>query len=209
MGRYTGPACRLCRREGIKLFLKSVRCHMAKCPIETGRPAPGMHGQRRGRKPTDYGMQLREKQRLKRQYGLHEGQFHLFFKRVAQRRGVTGELLLQLLETRLDNIVFRLGFASSRRAARQFVSHGHVIVDGHKCDIPSTILKAGSVVLVKENPKSRASAGKSMEAAASREVPQWLSLDAKNFSGQCVRIPTREEIAPVVDEQLVVELYSK
>ncbi len=193
----------------MKLFLKSVRCYMAKCPIETGRPAPGMHGQRRGRKPTDYGVQLREKQRLKRLYGLHEGQFSLFFKRVARRRGVTGELLLQMLETRLDNIVYRLGFASSRRAARQFVAHGHIVVDGRKCDIPSTILKAAAVVMVKENAKSRAFAGKSMEAGASREVPQWMSLDAKNFSGQLVRIPTREEIAPVVDEQLVVELYSK
>ena len=209
MGRYTGPACRLCRREGMKLFLKSARCYMAKCPIETGRPSPGMHGQRHGRKPTDYGLQLREKQRLKRMYGLQEGQFRLFFERVARKRGITGELLLQMLETRLDNIVYRLGIASSRRAARQFVTHGHVVVNGRKCDIPSMIVSAGAMVLVKDNAKSRAYAGKSIEASASREVPSWLSLDAKNFSGQLVRIPTREEIAPIVDEQLVVELYSK
>jgi len=209
MGRYVGPACRLCRREGMKLFLKSARCYMAKCPIETGRPAPGMHGQRHARKPSDYSVQLREKQRLRRQYGLPEGQFRLFFHRAARRRGITGELLLQMLETRLDNIVFRLGFATSRKAARQFVSHGHMLVDKRKCNIPSMVLKAGSVVIVRDNAKSRQSAGKSLEAAASREVPNWLSLDATNFSGQIVRIPSRDEIAPIVDEQQVVELYSK
>ena len=209
MGRYTGPVCRRCRREGIKLFLKGTRCYMAKCPIETGRPAPGMHGQRRGRKLSDYGVQLREKQRLRRQYGLQEKQFRLFFKRAVRRRGITGETLLQLLEARLDNVVYRLGFAPSRRAARQIVSHNHVRVNGHKAGIPSIILKAGSVVQIKDHPKSKELAKKNLELAESQEIPSWLALDTKALSGEFVRVPTRDEIAPVVDEQLVVELYSK
>lgn len=209
MGRYTGPACKLCRREGMKLFLKGLRCSTAKCPIETGRPAPGMHGQRRGRKLSDYGVQLREKQRLRRQYGLREKQFRLFFERAARRRAVTGELLLQMLETRLDNLVYRFGFAESRRAARQFVSHSHVLVNGRRAAIPSMIIGPGALVQVKDRPKSRAMAGKSLEAAEGRELPSWLSLNAQNFSGELVRVPTRDEIAPVVDEQVVVELYSK
>lgn len=209
MGRYCGPACRLCRREGMKLFLKGARCAMAKCPIETGRPPPGVHGQRRGRKMSDYGMQLREKQRLRRQYGLQEKQFKLFFERAARRRGVTGEILLQMLEVRLDNLVFRLGFAPSRRAARQLVSHGHLTVNGRKASIPSMVVKPGSVIQVKARAKSRETAGKYLEAAQGREVAPWLALDAKAFSGTLVRIPTREEIAPIVDEQLIVELYSK
>jgi len=209
MGRYVGPACRMCRREGMKLFLKGARCLMAKCPIETGRPAPGMHGQRRSRKMSDYGVQLREKQRLRRQFGLQEGQFRVLFERVLRRRGVTGEQLLQMLESRLDNLVFRLGFAFSRKSARQFVTHNHVTVDGHKANIPSMIVKPGSVVQVRDRTKSRELAAKSLEAASGRDVASWLALDAKKFSGELVRIPTREEIAPVVNEQLVVELYSK
>jgi len=209
MGRYTGPACRLCRREGMKLFLKGSRCTMAKCPIETGRAVPGMHGQRRGRKLSDYGQQLREKQRLRRQYGLQESQFRLFFARAARRRGVTGEILLQMLESRLDNLVYRLGFAQSRRAARQFISHNHVTVNGRKASIPSMIVKPGSVIQVKSKTGSREAATKSLELAEGRELSPWLARDEKALSGTLVRIPTREEIAPVVDEQLVVELYSK
>ena len=209
MGRYTGPACKQCRREGMKLFLKGTRCGMAKCPIETGRPAPGMHGQRRGRKLSDYGIQLREKQRLRRQYGLQEKQFRLTFDRAARQKGVTGERLLQMLETRLDSVVFRLGFAPSRRAARQFVIHGHVEVNGRKASIPSMILGEGAVVRVKDRAKSREPALKSLELVEGREVPGWLTLDAKNLTGEVVRTPTREEIAPVVNEQLIVELYSK
>lgn len=210
MGRYTGPACRLCRREGIKLFLKGTRCSMAKCPIETGRLTPGMHGgQRRGRKMSDYGMQLREKQRLRRQYGLQERQFHLFFERVVRRHGVTGEQLLQMLELRLDNIIFRLGFAPSRRAARQFVLHGHVLINGKKADIPSMILDPGAVVEVKANAKSKEFASKSIEIAEGREKPSWLSIDAGNHKGEILRVPTRDEIGPIVNEQLIVELYSK
>ena len=209
MGRYTGPACRLCRREGMKLFLKGARCAMAKCPIETGRPPPGMHGMRRGRKISDYGIQLREKQRLRRQYGLQEGPFRLFFERLARKRGVTGEALLQMLESRLDNLVYRLGFASSRRAAKQLVTHGHVQVNGRKANVASQILKPGSVIRVKDRPRSRARAATSLDASEGKEMPSWLSVDAKNFSGEFIRIPTRDEIAPVVNEQLIVELYSK
>jgi small subunit ribosomal protein S4 len=209
MGRYVGPACRLCRREGMKLFLKGARCYMAKCPIETGRPAPGMHGQRRGRKPSDYGVQLREKQRLRRLYGMQETQFRTFFERVITRRGVTGEQLLQMLEQRLDNLVYRFGFAPSRRSARQMVLHGHVLVNGRKADVPSLIVKPGSLVAVREKPKSREIAGKNLEAVEGRPMPSWLMLEAKKFSGQLLRVPTREEIAPIVNEQMVVELYSK
>ncbi|MCK5849436.1 MAG: 30S ribosomal protein S4 [Kiritimatiellae bacterium] len=209
MGRYTGPACRLCRREQMKLFLKGARCTMAKCPIDTERPVPGMHGQRRGRKMSDYGTQLREKQRLRRQYGLREKQFRLFFERAERKRGVTGEELLQMLETRLDNIVFRLGFAPSRRAARQLVTHNHVQVNDKKADVSSMILSVGSVVKIKDREKSKGVVQKALEMTEGRDVPSWLLLDAKNCSGEVVRIPTREEIAPIVNEQLIVELYSK
>ena len=182
---------------------------MAKCPIETERPVPGMHGQRRARKLSDYGIQLREKQRLRRQYGLREKQFRLFFKRAVRQRGLTGETLLQLLETRLDNVVYKLGFTQSREAARQFVGHNHVLVNDRKANIPSMILTPGSVVRIKDRPKSRELAKKCLETAEKRELSPWLSLDAKNFHGELMRLPTREEIAPIVDEQLIVELYSK
>jgi len=149
MGRYTGPACKQCRREQMKLFLKGERCFMAKCPIETGRPQPGGAGRRR-KKTSDYGNQLREKQRLRRMFGLREGQFHNFFERAAKKRGITGETLLQMLELRVDNLVYRLGFAPSRRAARQFVRHGHVRVNGERANIPSMILKPGDSITVKD-----------------------------------------------------------
>ena len=209
MGRYIGPSCRLCRREGMKLFLKGSRCYMAKCPVaERKRPAPGVHGAR-GRKLSDYGQQLREKQRLKRFYGLQEGQFRLFFQRALQKRGVTGETLLQLLEMRLDNIVYRLGFAASRREARQFVLHRHVKVNGRTANIPSMQIKAGSKVMVIEASRDRVKGV--MEAADARghQVPPWMILDKEHFTGEVLRPPTREEIAPFVNEQLVVELYSK
>ena len=209
MGRYTGPACKLCRREGMKLFLKGTRCSMAKCAIETGRPAPGVHGAGRRRKLSDYGVQLREKQRLRRQYGLQEGQFRLFFDQAARGKDVTGEKLLQLLETRLDNVVFRLGMAASRRAARQLVMHDHVTVNGRKANVPSMILREGAVIKVKDRAKSKDLAGKNLEASEGQQLPPWLTLDAEKLTGTVERIPTREEIAPIVDEQLIVELYSK
>ena len=209
MGRYTGPACKLCRRAGMKLFLKGTRCYMAKCPIERERVAPGIHGQSRKRKLSDYGIQLREKQRLRRQYGLQEHQFRLFFDRVSRKEGITGELLLQMLEERLDNIVYRLGFVLSRKAARQFVTHNHVQVNGRKTNIPSMILKPKSIVSIEDKAKTRELVKKNREKSEGREIPAWLSLDKQNFSGEVVSIPTRDEIAPFVNEQLVVELYSK
>ncbi|MGI5868481.1 MAG: 30S ribosomal protein S4 [Kiritimatiellia bacterium] len=210
MGRYTGAVCRRCRREGMKLNLKGARCYMAKCPIDQGRSVPGVHGQRRVRKISNYGLQLREKQRLRHQYGLQEGQFRRVFKTALQRRGITGETMLQLLETRLDNIVYRLGFAPSRAAARQFVRHGHVTVNGHKANIPSMVLKPGDVVQVRDRDRSKEFAKQSYEGTASaRLVPSWLSVDADKLRGEVLSIPTREEIAPIVNEQLIVELYSR
>ena len=208
MGRYTGPVCRLCRREGMQLFLKGDRCFMAKCPVQTGRPAPGMHGARR-RKMSEYGTQLREKQRLRRIYGMQESQFRNFFEKALHRRGVTGENLLQLLEMRLDTIAHRLGFAPSRKSARQFVLHGHVAVNGHKATIPSMVLKAGDVVTVRDRTAGRDYAKTFMDSAESRGIPSWLSLNKAEFRGEVLKVPTREEINPVVNEQRVVELYSK
>ncbi len=208
MGRYTGPVCRQCRREGMKLFLKGDRCYMAKCPIETGRPVPGVHGQRRT-KMSDYATQLREKQKLRRMYGLQEEQFSFMFQRAVKTRGVTGEKLLQMLETRLDNIVYRFGFAPSRRAARQFVTHGHILLNGRKADIPSILVREGDVVQVRERPNSRAYSTPFMDTAESRGIVPWLLLDKQNFKGTVQHIPSRDEIAPTVNEQLIVELYSK
>jgi small subunit ribosomal protein S4 len=208
MGRYTGPSCKLCRREGMKLFLKGDRCYMAKCAIEVGRQSPGQHGHRRS-KTSDYGVQLREKQRLRRMYGLQESQFRLFFDRAAQKKGKTGEILLQMLELRLDNIVYRLGFAASRKAARQFVNHGHVLVNGRKSAIPSRVLKAGDVVQVVDRPDSREMIKTSMDAVESRGVATWVALDKAQAKGEVLHVPTREEIQPIVNEQLIVELYSK
>jgi small subunit ribosomal protein S4 len=192
----------------MKLFLKGDRCYMAKCAIEQGRPAPGMHGQRRS-KMSDYATQLREKQRLRRMYGMHEGQFRRFFERAARSRGVTGESLLQLLELRLDNLVYRLGFAPSRTAARQFVRHGHVSVNGRKSSIPSAVLNAGDVIDVKPKKSSKGFATLWIDVAESRGIVPWLSLDKAGLRGEVRYVPSRDEINPVVTEQLVVELYSK
>ena len=209
MGRYTGPACRLCRREGMKLFLKGARCYMAKCPIEQGHPAPGMHVARRARKMSEYGVQLREKQRLRRQYGVQEVQFKRFFRDALRRQGVTGELLLQMLELRLDNLVYRLGFASSRRSARQYVLHRHVLLNGRLANVPSMILKTGDVIEVRNRPRSRDLATRSLEAATTQQTPSWVALDKKTFRGEVLSVPTREQIAPLVNEQAIVELYSR
>ncbi len=209
MGRYVGPVCRQCRREGMKLFLKGARCYMAKCPIDQGHPPPGMHGMRRSRKASEYGQQLREKQRLRRQYGMQEGQFHRVFEEALRRQGITGVIMLQLVEMRLDNLVYRLGFASSRRAARQFVLHGHIAVNGRKATVPSMQVKVGQSVEVRDRPQSRDAATKSLEAATTQQTPTWLAVDRKAFRGEVLAIPTREQIAPVVDEQAIVELYSR
>ncbi len=209
MGRYVGPVCRQCRREGQKLFLKGARCYMAKCAIEQGTPAPGQHGARRGRKMSEYGEQLRQKQRLRRQFGMQEVNFKRFFKEALRRKGVTGEILLQLLETRVDNLVYRLGFASSRRAARQFVLHGHVAVNGQKVSVPSMILNVGDVIEVRDRTRSRDLATRCLEAATTQQTPEWLALDRKAFRAELLSLPTREQIAPIVDEQAIVELYSR
>lgn len=208
MGRYTGPSCKLCRREGMKLFLKGDRCYMAKCAIEVGRQSPGMHGHRRS-KTSDYGVQLREKQRLRRMYGLQESQFRLFFERASQKKGRTGETLLQMLEMRLDSVIYRLGFASSRKSARQFVNHGHVLVNGRKSTIPSRILKTGDVVQVVDRAGSREYVKPFMDAAEGRGIAPWVTLDKEQARGEILHVPSREEIQPLVNEQLIVELYSK
>jgi len=212
MGRYIGPACKRCRRLGMKLFLKGDRCKMAKCPIEQEYAIPGQHGAKGkgARRPRlkDYGVQLQEKQRLRTMYGMQEGQFRLFFARALRARGVTGEVLLQALEMRLDNIVYRMGAAPSRRAARQFVRHGHVRVNDVKVNIPSFKCKAGDVVVVRDDKKSREYAKPHMEASEGLQ-PAWLSIEKGAFKATVDHIPTREELAPVVNEQLIVELYSK
>ncbi len=209
MGRYIGPVCKLCRREGMKLFLKGDRCNMAKCPIETGRGAPGMHGVRRTKKASDYARQFREKQRLKRSYGLRDGQFRRVFKRSVKQRGITGDLLLQALEMRLDNLVYRFGFAPSRSAARQFVLHKHILVNSRRADIPSMVLKAGDRIEVKDNQKSRDMAKRWLDASEEKPLSIWLVLDKAGFKAEVIRIPSMEEIKPFVDEQLVIELCSK
>ena len=192
----------------MKLFLKGERCNMAKCPIETGRNAPGMHGEKRT-KLSDYGRQFREKQRLRRFYGMQDNQFRVFFQRAAQRRGITGETLLQMLEMRLDNLVYRIGFVRSRRAARQFVLHGHVQVNGKRANIPSMVLKPGDHINVKDRKGSRALAKKSLDSLEGKTISPWLLLDGGNFRAEILHLPSKDEIAPLVDEQLVVELCSK
>lgn len=208
MGRDTGPVCRKCRREGMQLFLKGNRCFTAKCPIQQGTLPPGQHGARR-RKMSDYGQQLREKQRLRSMYGMREEQFRRFFAEAQRKRGVTGEALLQLLEMRLDTVVHRLGFASSRRAARQAVLHGHVAVNGRTATIPSMQLKANDTIQMRTRERSQNMARMPVEEAEARGISKWLALDKENLKGMVLRIPTREDINPVVNEQQIVELYSK
>jgi small subunit ribosomal protein S4 len=193
----------------MKLFLKGDRCYMAKCAVEQGRSVPGPHGGNRRPRLKDYGIQLQEKQRLRNMYGMREGQFRLFFHRALRARGVTGELLLQALEMRLDNIVYRMGLAPSRRAARQFVRHGHIRVNNIKVNIPSYKVKPGEVIQARDVKRSRDFSKAHLDAAESRGWPAWLNVDKNEFKAEVTHIPTREEIAPVVNEQLIVELYSK
>lgn len=200
--------CRLCRREGMKLFLKGTRCETEKCAFERRGYAPGQHGQKR-RKDTEYGLQLREKQKVKRIYGLFERQFRRYFSIASSKKGVTGETLLQLLEQRLDNTIYRMGFAESRRQARQVVRHGMVLVNGKKVDIPSYTLKAGDKVSILERFKENVMLKKSLEVLQKRGVPGWLEVDTTAYAGIFKKIPTKDEIALPVQEQLIVELYSK
>ncbi|KIX15979.1 30S ribosomal protein S4 [Dethiosulfatarculus sandiegensis] len=208
MARYRGSVCRLCRREGQKLFLKGDRCYSDKCAVERRGFPPGQHGQRRG-KVSDYGLQLREKQKVKRMYGLMESQFRLTYKRAAHMKGVTGHNLLFLLETRLDNVAYRLGFANSRNQARQLVRHGHVMINGRRTNIPSARVKVGDVVAIREQSRESEQIQIAMEAAARRTVPSWLELEAKEFKGEVKALPTREELTMPMQEQLIVELYSR
>ena len=208
MARMTGSVCRLCRREGMKLFLKGTRCHLEKCALEKRAYAPGQHGRRR-RRVQGYGLQLREKQKVKRIYGVLEQQFRNCFFRAERKKGVTGENLLQLLERRLDNVVYRVGFASSRPAARQLVTHGHITVNGRRVDIASFTVGQGDVVSVKEKSRNNDLIRTSLESAQARGLPPWLEFSAEAFSGRVTKLPAREEIQLPVQEQLVVELYSK
>ncbi|MBQ9179993.1 MAG: 30S ribosomal protein S4 [Firmicutes bacterium] len=207
MARYTDANCRLCRREGQKLFLKGERCYSPKCALERRNFPPGQNGQGRRSKTSDYGLQLREKQKTKRFYGLQETQFRNLFDKAARKQGITGENLLILLETRLDNVVFRLGFASSRKEARQLVVHGHFQVNGKKVNIPSYTVKAGDVITVKE--KSQNSPKFKEVKDMTITVPSWMSVDVQKLEGKVLQIPTREEIDTPIAEHLIVELYSK
>ncbi len=207
--RYTGPACRLCRREGTKLFLKGERCMKAKCAIDRERSIPGSN-QARKSKLSDYGQQLRAKQTIRRFYGLSEKQFVKTFKEASRLKGITSFKLLSLLEQRLDNVVYRLGIAPSRATARQFITHGHVKVNGRKVDIPSFSLRQGDTIELKTSEKSVSFAKKSLEVTAAYNIiPEWLSFDTEAMKGQVVRLPDEGEIKVPADEQLVVELYSK
>ena len=209
MARYTDPVCRLCRREGIKLFLKGPKCFSDKCPIEKRNFAPGQHGKDRKAKIVGYGLQLREKQKTKRMYFTQESQFRNYFEKAARSKGVTGELLLQQLERRLDCVVHRLGFGISRRQARQLVRHGHVHVNGHKVNIPSYQVNVGDEIMIRESSRKLAILEQAKEFASHQNSPGWLEIDRDNFKGKVLSLPKREEIQLPVNEQLIVELYSK
>ncbi len=208
MARYTGPRCRLCRREGSKLFLKGDRCYSDKCAFERRSYAPGQHGQGRI-KVSDYGIRLREKQRVRRIYGVKESQFRRYFEEADRQKGVTGTNLLRLLEKRLDNVVYRLGFADSRNQARQLVKHGHFLVNGRKVDIPSFQVRVGDVITLKEKSKDIPPVVQALEAVARRGVPEWLELDAEGRKGVVKAEPERSHITLPIQEQLIVEFYSK
>ncbi len=208
MGRYTGSVCRLCRREGMKLFLKGERCYTEKCAVARRNYAPGQHGQRRP-KPSEYGLQLREKQKVKRIYGLLERQFRTYFSKAERRKGVTGETLLLLLEQRLDSVVYRLGFASSRAQARQLVHHGHFLVNNRKVDIPSYLVNLGDVIQIRERSRELEPIKTSLETVEQRGIPVWLELVRGEFKGIVHQLPSRDQITLPIQEQLIVELYSK
>lgn len=211
MARYTGPVCKLCRREGSKLLLKGDRCFTPKCVMEPNkRPyPPGQHQQQRRRKVSEFGMQLREKQKAKHIYGVLEKQFRKLFAEAERRQGATGENLLQLLETRLDNVVYRLGFADSRRQSRQLVRHGHFEVNGRKTDIPSFLVKPGDVISVQERSRKLEPFTRAMENIASKTIPSWLSIDPASMTGRAISAPSRADIDAALNEQLIVEYYSR
>ena len=208
MARYTGPVCKLCRREGVKLFLKGDRCFSEKCSFDRRNYPPGEHGQRNV-KLTGYGLQLREKQKLKRIYGVAEQQFRNYFFKSDKMKGVTGDILIELLEKRLDSVVYKLGFATSRKEARVLIRQNHFLVNGRKVNIPSFIVKEGDVIQIKEKSRESSKIIETIEASQRRTIPEYLELDKDNFRGIVKRLPKREEITLPVNEQLIVELYSK
>ena len=209
MARYTEAACRLCRREGQKLFLKGDRCYTNKCALERRSYAPGQHGQARNKKASEYGKQLRTKQIARRYYGVLEGQFRHYFEMATKMPGVTGENLLRLLESRLDNAVYRMGFASSRAQARQMVTQGHFTVNGRKVNVPSYLLRVGDTVAMKETSRANDGIKAILEANASRPIPKWLEVDREAVSGKVATVAAREDISLEIEETLIVELYSK
>ncbi len=208
MARYTGAVCKLCRREGKKLFLKGERCYTGKCSVDRRSYAPGQHGQGR-KKTSEYGMQLRAKQQARRYYGIQEGQFHKYFLMAERRQGITGENLLRICESRLDNVAYLLGWASSRAEARQLTTHGHYLVNGKKVNVPSYLLKAGDVVSVKDKSRDSDKLKAVIEANGSRPVPEWLDKNAEDLTAKVVKLPDREQIEVPVEEHLIVEFYSK
>jgi len=208
LARYSGAQCRICRRESEKLFLKGDRCFTEKCSVERRQYPPGQHGQRRS-KISDYGIQLREKQKVRKIYGVLEKQFRRYFHNAERKKGVTGEVLIQLLERRLDNMVYRMGFAPNRTSARQFVNHGHFLVNGKKVNIPSYMLQVGDVVEVKGSIRETETVKDSLAKIEQRGIPSWVEIDIQNFKGKLLQIPAREDIQLPAQEQLIVELYSK
>ncbi len=208
MARYTGPVCRLCRREGMKLYLKGEKCLTPKCPFERRPYPPGMHAQKR-KKPTEYGLQLREKQKARRIYGILERQFRKHFEEAERRPGVTGENLLQILEMRLDNIVYRLGFAVSRNQARQLVRHGHFRVNGRRLDVPSALLRPGDEITVRPQSRDMQHFQERMAEVQAQRIPGWLQLDPATMTGRVLAVPSRQEIDTPLNEQLIVEYYSR
>ena len=209
MAVYQGARCRMCRRAGMKLFIKGARCYTDKCAIERRSYAPGEHGKTRRIKETNYGVQLREKQKVRRMYGVLERQFRNYFEKAAESKGVTGEVLLQMLERRLDNVVYRIGFAVNRSQARQLVRHGHLLVNGRKVDIPSFLVKPGDEVMVREKSRKLLVITNSIEARKGQTAPEWLELSPERLAGRILNVPSRAAIAAPVNEQLIVELYSK
>jgi small subunit ribosomal protein S4 len=209
MARYRDANCKLCRREGMKLFLKGTRCLSEKCAFDRRGYAPGQHGQRGRRKGSEYGLQLREKQKVRRIYGVLEKQFRNYFKKAARKKGVTGEILLQLLESRLDNLVYRIGFAPSRKTARQLVKHGHFMVNGKKVNIPSFEIKPGMVIAVGENSRNLDIIHSALKESAKTTDIDWLRIDKVKMEGELLEIPDRTQIPVMVQEQMIVELYSK
>lgn len=207
MARYTGPKCKLSRREGIDLFLKSARRSLdSKCKLDS---KPGQHGRTSGARTSDYGLQLREKQKLKRMYGVLEKQFRKYFAEAERRRGNTGETLIQLLESRLDNVVYRMGYGSTRAEARQLVAHGAIELNGHKADIPSMLVSNGDVVSVREKSKSQSRIKESIELASGNGLPQWVEVDTSKLTGTFKQAPDRADVARDINESMIVELYSR